>query len=203
MIILIDNYDSFTFNLYQALLTLGEEVMVYRNDAIDIAGIQALQPNGIVISPGPGRPSQAGISLAVVNTFLKTTPILGVCLGHQSIVEALGGAVTLADAPVHGKPTFVFHHQHGLYAGMPEPFKAARYHSLIATRDGLPDELIIEAENDTGLIMGVKHRDYPCYGVQFHPESVLTPEGNQLLGNFVRCCQQQQDTKAIVGDATC
>jgi len=188
MIVILDNYDSFTFNLYQAVAEINPNVKVIRNDKATVAEIHALVPQGIIISPGPGRPEDAGISVELIKTLAPHIPILGVCLGHQAIGIAFGGKVVLADKPVHGKDTFVFHQRAGIYENMPLPFKAGRYHSLVVERESLPASLIVEAESEDGLIMGVRHHHYPVYGVQFHPESILTPEGKHLIANFVKMC---------------
>ncbi len=189
MILIIDNYDSFTYNLYQAVAPLTKTVHVIRNDKLSVADIQALAPAGIIISPGPGRPEEAGICIELIRRLPEHTPLLGVCLGHQAIVAAFGGQVIRAPQIVHGKDDNIFHHRKGLYQAMPLPFKAARYHSLIADKATLPDELLIEAENAEGLIMGVRHQSKPIYGIQCHPESILTPDGPLLLKSFVSLCQ--------------
>ena len=191
MLIMIDNYDSFTYNLVQYLGELGVEVQVYRNDAISIDELAALKPEKIVISPGPCTPDQAGISMAVVKRFGAKLPVLGVCLGHQSIGQALGGEVVHARDVMHGKTSMIHHSNQGVFEGLPNPFQATRYHSLIVKRDSLPSCLEITAWtiNDDGEIdeiMGVRHRDWPLQGVQFHPESILTPQGHDLLANFLR-----------------
>ncbi len=185
MILLIDNYDSFTYNLYQAVSTLGIEVKVVRNDQITLQEIETLAPKGIIISPGPGRPEDAGISVELIREFGPKIPILGVCLGHQAIGLVYGTKVIQSPAILHGKESLVFHSRKNLFKGMPLPFKAGRYHSL-AIEGG---DLEIEAETADGIAMGVKHRSHPVYGVQFHPESVLTPEGMTLLKNFVELCK--------------
>ncbi len=192
MILVIDNYDSFTYNLVQYLCELGREypiaaqVPVYRNDQITLAQIQALAPDGIVISPGPGRPDDSGVSLAVIEQLGPTLPILGVCLGHQSIGQIFGGDVVRAPQLMHGKTSAVHHNGQGLFAGLPNPMTATRYHSLVIDRQSCPPVLEITAWTDDETIMGVRHRNYPhIQGVQFHPESVLTPEGKQLLRNFL------------------
>lgn len=190
MILIIDNYDSFTFNLYQAIAQYAQDVKVVRNDKITIDEIKALNPQGIVISPGPGRPEVAGIGIELVKNMAGVVPILGVCLGHQIITVAFGGNVELASQPVHGKDEFIFHHRQGIYHNMPLPFKAARYHSLIATNADLPNCLLVEAQGADGMVMGVRHKDFPIYGFQFHPESILTPQGNQLIENFINQCRQ-------------
>lgn len=191
MILLIDNYDSFTYNLYQGLAEFHSDIKVIRNDKISIEGIIALNPCGIVLSPGPGRPEEAGICVEIIQTLIKTqslTPLLGVCLGHQAISYALGGKIIQANEIVHGKNDPVFHNRQNLYQKMPLPFQAARYHSLVADRDALSDDLLIEAENAQGLIMGMCHKTLPIYGMQFHPESILTTNGNVLLEAFVQQC---------------
>lgn len=185
MILLIDNYDSFTYNIYQYITSLGRPVRVIRNDCTTVADIAAGDYNAIVISPGPGRPDDAGISKAVIGRFAGRLPILGVCLGHQAIGEMFGGQVVRAPAPVHGKTSAVFHAGTGLYRGLPQPFTAGRYHSLIVDRASLPACLEVTASSPDGLIMGLRHKDYAVEGVQFHPESVLTPEGIKLLANFL------------------
>jgi anthranilate synthase component 2 len=186
MILLIDNYDSFTYNLYQLILKNDVQLRVVRNDKITLEEIKQLKPKAIVLSPGPGRPEDAGICVDVIKQFASSIPILGVCLGHQAIGIAFGGKVVQADEIMHGKPAYVFHQHTSLYKNMPLPFVAGRYHSLIVEKKSLPAELLIEAENSDGIIMGIKHRDYPTYGVQFHPESILTPEGNNLIKQFIK-----------------
>jgi anthranilate synthase component 2 len=185
MILIIDNYDSFTYNLYQAVAAINPDVKVVRNDKITVKEIAALNPEAIIISPGPGRPEAAGIGVELVKKLGNKIPILGICLGHQIITVAYGGKVVLAEQPIHGKSAFIFHTRQGLYENMPLPFEAARYHSLITEKQGLPEELVVEAESDKGMVMGIRHRDYPVFGFQFHPESILTPEGNTLIGNFL------------------
>jgi anthranilate synthase component II len=186
MILLLDNYDSFTFNLYQALSELGAEVLVRRNDMVTVAEVEELAPMlaGIVISPGPCTPGEAGISVPLVRRLAGTVPILGVCLGHQAIGEAFGGRITRAPRLMHGKVSMIAHDGAGVFAGLPNPFQATRYHSLIVERSTLPSQLEITAEAD-GLVMGLRHRTLPVEGVQFHPESILTPSGNDLLANFL------------------
>jgi anthranilate synthase/aminodeoxychorismate synthase-like glutamine amidotransferase len=185
MILVIDNYDSFTYNLVQYLGELGEEVEVVRNDEITLADIEAKHPERIVISPGPCTPNEAGISIDVIREFGPTIPTLGVCLGHQAIGAALGGNIVRAKVLMHGKTSAVFHHGEGVFNGLPSPLEATRYHSLIIERESLPDELSITAETDDGIIMGVRHKEWPLQGVQFHPESVLTTTGKQMLANFL------------------
>ena len=185
-ILLIDNYDSFTYNLVQAFAAQGAEVLVYRNDAIDVDRAVALEPSHLVISPGPGRPEDAGVSLAMIGAFAGRIPLLGVCLGHQSLVQYYGGEIVRAERLMHGKTSMVSHDDGALFAGMSQPFEAGRYHSLCALPESLPDELVITANTDQDEIMGVRHRELPLEGVQFHPESVLTPEGNILMANFIR-----------------
>lgn len=189
MILVIDNYDSFTFNLVQLLGELGAEVAVHRNDQIGLDQIRGMQPDGILISPGPSRPEQAGISLDVIQELGPTIPILGVCLGHQAIGQAYGGRVVRAPELVHGKVRPIRHRSQGLFAGLPDPFLATRYHSLVVDCEGLPDCLMVTAQSDDGLIMGLQHREYPVHGVQFHPESILTQGGRQLLQNFLAVTQ--------------
>jgi anthranilate synthase component 2 len=186
MILLLDNYDSFTFNLYQALSELGADVVVRRNDAVTVDEIERLVPtlDGIVISPGPCTPTEAGISVPLVRRLAGAVPVLGVCLGHQAIGEAFGGTVVRAPRIMHGKVSMIAHDGGGVFAGLPNPFQATRYHSLIVERSTLPSELEVTAEAD-GLIMGLRHRSLPVEGVQFHPESILTPTGNDLLANFL------------------
>jgi len=185
MLLLIDNYDSFTYNLAQYLGELGAEVSVIRNDAIDVAGIAALAPEHIVISPGPCTPDEAGVSVAAVREFAGKIPLLGVCLGHQAIGRAYGGKVVRAQALMHGKTSPVRHDGRGVFHGLPVPFEAGRYHSLAVSRVGFPDCLEITAETEDGEIMGVRHRTLAVEGVQFHPESVLTEHGHALLKNFL------------------
>jgi anthranilate synthase/aminodeoxychorismate synthase-like glutamine amidotransferase len=185
-LLLIDNYDSFTYNLVQAFLILGARVDVHRNDAIDVAQALALDPSHLVISPGPGRPEDAGRSLEMIGAFAGRVPVLGVCLGHQAIVHHYGGQIVGAVALMHGKTSWVHHDGEQLFAGLPHPFEAGRYHSLAANRETLPEELVVTAQTKEGEIMGVRHRELAVVGVQFHPESVLTPNGPQLLDNFLR-----------------
>ena len=186
MILLLDNYDSFTFNLYQALSELGADVLVRRNDMVTVAEVERLVPtlDGIVISPGPCTPGEAGISVPLVRRLAGTVPILGVCLGHQAIGAAFGGRIMRAPRLMHGKVSMIAHDGAGVFAGLPNPFQATRYHSLIVDRSTLPSELEITAEAD-GLVMGLRHLTMPVEGVQFHPESILTPTGNDLLANFL------------------
>lgn len=193
MIIVIDNYDSFTYNLVQYLGELGQEIAVasdirvYRNDAIDIDLISQLKPDGILISPGPGRPEDAGISLQLIEKLGSRIPILGVCLGHQSIGQVFGGQVVSAPVLMHGKTSPIFHQSTGIFEGVESPFAATRYHSLVIDRQTIPDILEITAWVEDGTIMGVRHRDYPhVQGVQFHPESILTDHGKLLLRNFLQ-----------------
>jgi len=184
MILVIDNYDSFVFNLVQGLGELGIELQVYRNDRITVDSVCRLEPAAIVLSPGPGTPERAGICMALVRALATSTPILGVCLGHQVIGRAFGGSVIRADRIVHGKTSFIHHDGRGVFNGIDDPFPATRYHSLIVSRDGLPDCLEVSAWTDDGLIMGLRHKKLPLEGVQFHPESILTREGPKLLANF-------------------
>jgi anthranilate synthase component 2 len=186
MIFLLDNYDSFTFNLYQALSELGADVLVRRNDVVTVEDVEELAPmlDGIVISPGPCTPGEAGISVPLVRRLAGTVPILGVCLGHQAVGAAFGGRITRAPKLMHGKISMIAHDGAGIFAGLPNPFQATRYHSLIVDRATLPSELEVTAEVD-GLVMGLRHRTLPVEGVQFHPESILTPTGKDLLANFL------------------
>ena len=187
MILLLDNYDSFTFNLYQHLSELGAKVVVYRNDKISIDGIEAMLPeiSQIVISPGPCTPAQAGISVPMVQAFAGRVPMLGVCLGHQAVGAAFGGEIVKAPMLMHGKTSMIYHNDTGVFAGLPNPFIATRYHSLIVERSTLPADLEVTAETDDGIIMGLRHRQFEVEGVQFHPESILTTSGKDLLANFI------------------
>ena len=185
MILLIDNYDSFTYNLYQYLSELGAEVEVVRNDETTLAEIADMAPEKIVISPGPCTPEKAGISNDVLRRFGPTTPTLGVCLGHQCIGHAYGGAVGGAGEIMHGKTSLIHHDGQGVFKGLPDPFEAIRYHSLAVYDDELPDELEVTARTDKGIIMGVRHKTHPVEGIQFHPESIMTLVGKDLLNNFL------------------
>ena len=190
MIIMIDNYDSFTYNLVQYLKELGAVVNVFRNDTIGISDIQSLNPLGIVISPGPGRPEAAGLSLSVIKQFSGKIPILGVCLGHQSIGQAFGGKIVHAKAIMHGKTSMILHRNNGVFTDLENPFEATRYHSLVIEQESLPECLEVTAWTETEAgevdeIMGVRHREYDIQGVQFHPESILTEHGHQMLKNFL------------------
>jgi len=185
-ILLIDNYDSFTYNLVQAFLALGADVRVYRNDQLTVDAALAEAPSHLCISPGPGTPDDAGVSIEMIAAFAGSIPVLGVCLGHQCLVQHFGGDIVRADRIMHGKTSMVSHDGTGLFAGLSQPFEAGRYHSLCAANDSLPDELIVTARTDRDEIMGVRHESLPLNGVQFHPESVLTPEGDRLLANFIR-----------------
>lgn len=206
MIIVIDNYDSFTYNLVQYLGELGQElpvaaeIQVYRNDKIDLDRIRQLEPDGIVISPGPGRPEDAGISLESIATLGSYIPILGVCLGHQSIGQVFGGKIISAPILMHGKTSEIYHSNLGVFENLDNPFTATRYHSLVIEKETIPDILEVTAWVEDGTIMGVRHRDYPdLQGVQFHPESILTSSGKQLLRNFlVSLKQQPQDVMEVV-----
>jgi anthranilate synthase component 2 len=186
MLLMIDNYDSFTFNLVQYFGELGQAVVVRRNDKISLEEIKAMQPERIVISPGPGVPAEAGVSEAVIREFGPGLPVLGVCLGHQALGEVFGGTVERAPELMHGKVSRIQHNQAGLFEGLPQDFQATRYHSLVVRREDLPDELDVTAWTNSGLIMGLQHRRYPVYGVQFHPESILTEHGKDLLRNFLK-----------------
>jgi anthranilate synthase component 2 len=186
MILLLDNYDSFTYNLYQYLCELGADVVVKRNDELGVGDVVALAPQQIVISPGPCTPNEAGISVALIRELGGRIPILGVCLGHQAIGAAYGGAVVRAPMVMHGKLSAIHHSDQGVFASLPHPFQATRYHSLIVRRDDLPDCLEVTAWTEDGLIMGMRHREYPVEGVQFHPESIMTEVGKDLLRNFLQ-----------------
>lgn len=185
MLLLIDNYDSFTYNLYQYLAELGARIEVRRNDQVTLDEIEAMRPEQIVISPGPCTPNEAGLSCQIIERFGPRTPLLGVCLGHQAIGQVYGGRVIRAPEPMHGKTSLIYHHGQGVLHGLPEPFEANRYHSLIVERATLPAELEITAETADGLIMGLRHRTYPVQGVQFHPESIMTQVGKDLLRHFL------------------
>jgi anthranilate synthase component 2/para-aminobenzoate synthetase component 2 len=198
---LIDNYDSFTYNLVQAFLVLGAEVSVYRNDALTPAAALALAPTHLCISPGPGTPYDAGVSMDMIRAFAGRIPVLGVCLGHQSIVEVFGGKVVRAGRLMHGKTSLVHHDGATLFAGLPEPCEVGRYHSLIAAPETLPAVLAVCARTAEDEIMGVRHRTLAVEGVQFHPESILTPEGPKLLGNFLQVTAGTRSAGSGAGDA--
>ncbi|MDQ7038248.1 MAG: aminodeoxychorismate/anthranilate synthase component II [Aquificota bacterium] len=185
-ILMIDNYDSFTYNLVQYLQVLGASVVVRRNDQVTLEEVKALKPRGIVISPGPCTPREAGISVEVIRTFHRDIPILGVCLGHQSIGFAFGGRIVRARRLMHGKVSEITHTGKGIFRGIPSPFRAVRYHSLVIDKESLPEVLEVTAWSEEGEIMGVQHREYPLFGVQFHPESVLSEHGMEILKNFLR-----------------
>jgi anthranilate synthase component II len=184
-ILVVDNYDSFVYNLVQELGELGAAPIVFRNDAIDVAGIRAQSPDAVLISPGPGRPEDGGVSLAAIRELGGEIPLLGVCLGHQCIGQSFGGEVVAAPQLMHGKTSEIHHDGLGLFDGLPNPFVATRYHSLVVRPDSVPKELIVTATSTDGVIMGLRHRELPIEGVQFHPESVLTVSGPALLGNFL------------------
>ena len=190
MILLIDNYDSFTYNLYQYLSELGAEVKVVRNDKITLDEIEVMAPEKIVISPGPSTPQNAGISNQVIRKFGETIPTLGVCLGHQCVGFSYGGEVGSAGEIMHGKTSLIHHRNLGVFSGLPNPFRAIRYHSLVVYKDSLPNELEITAWTDNGLVMGVRHKEFPVEGIQFHPESIMTESGKDLLKNFLDGTQQ-------------
>ena len=192
MLLMIDNYDSFTWNVVQALGELGAAVDVRRNDMIGVDEAVAMQPAGLIISPGPGTPADAGVSAALIEAFAGRAPVLGICLGHQTIVEVYGGRITRAANIMHGKTSGVFHDGRTIYSGLGTPFTATRYHSLIALEEDLPACLEVSSYTAAGEIMGVRHRELAVEGVQFHPESVATPEGKQLLGNWLNLCRHSQ-----------
>ncbi|MFL6549443.1 MAG: anthranilate synthase component II [Povalibacter sp.] len=185
-LLLIDNYDSFTYNLVQAFMVLGADVLVHRNDQITVDEARELKPSHLCISPGPGTPYDAGVSMKMIEAFAGKIPVFGVCLGHQSLVEVFGGKVVRAGRLMHGKTSLVHHDRKSIFSEMPEPFEAGRYHSLIAQPQSLPDELEVTAKTDEGEIMGVRHKHLAVEGVQFHPESVLTPQGPVLMGGFLK-----------------
>ena len=185
-VLILDNYDSFTYNLAQYLQELGSEVVVYRNDEIDVKQVRRMRPNHLVISPGPGRPEDAGVSCDLVSELAGEVAILGVCLGHQVIGMVMGGDVIRGPEPVHGKTSFVYHDSRTIYAGLPEPLEATRYHSLVIDAESVPPCLEVSGTTDDGLVMSVRHREVPVEGVQFHPESILTSSGKEMLGNFLR-----------------
>ena len=184
--LLVDNYDSFTYNLVQAFAAQGADVLVYRNDAITVDEGLALEPTHLVISPGPGRPEDAGVSLAMIEAFADKVPLLGVCLGHQCLVHHFGGDIVRAERLMHGKTSMAEHDGRTIYDGLSQPFEVGRYHSLCARQENLPQALELTAWTERGEVMGVRHRELPLEGVQFHPESVLTPEGDRLMANFMR-----------------
>jgi anthranilate synthase/aminodeoxychorismate synthase-like glutamine amidotransferase len=185
-VVVIDNYDSFVYNLVQYLGELGAEPVVHRHDALDLDGLHALEPDALLISPGPGRPEDAGVSNDAICAFgERGTPVLGVCLGHQCIGQVFGGRVERAPRVMHGKTSEITHDGRGVLAGIASPFTATRYHSLVVARDSVPDELEVTAESEDGLVMGLRHRELPIEGVQFHPESILTQSGHDLLRNFL------------------
>ena len=186
MLLVVDNYDSFTYNLVQYLGELGQEVQVFRNDQVTLNEIETLRPERIVISPGPCTPKDAGISVGLIKKFSGKVPILGVCLGHQSIGQAFGGEIIRADRLMHGKTSMIYHDGKTIFKSIDNPFEATRYHSLIVSRDTLPSVLTISAETKAGEIMGLRHRNYPVEGVQFHPESILTKKGKDILKNFLK-----------------
>jgi anthranilate synthase/aminodeoxychorismate synthase-like glutamine amidotransferase len=184
-ILVVDNYDSFVYNLVQELGELGADPVVFRNDAIDVAGILAADPDAVLISPGPGRPEDGGVSLGAIAAFAGKIPVLGVCLGHQCVAQAYGGEIVAAPQLMHGKTSEIHHDAQGIFAGLPNPFVATRYHSLVVRPDSVPQELQVTATSTDGVVMGLRHRELPVEGVQFHPESVLTASGPSLLANFL------------------
>ncbi len=200
MILLIDNYDSFVFNLARYFRRLGHDALVVRNDAIDVPGIRSLRPAAVVLSPGPCAPGQAGCSLDVVRQLHAEVPMLGVCLGHQAIGEALGGRIVRAPEPVHGRTSLVHHDGQGIFAGLPSPFNACRYHSLVVEASSVPDCLEVSARSEDGLVMALRHRQYPVVGVQFHPESILTEHGFVMLAGFLRLAGLEASDAATLDD---
>lgn len=198
MILLLDNYDSFTYNLYQYLCELGEEVKVFRNDRITVDEIRRLKPEAIVLSPGPGVPEDAGISIETVKTFYRQIPMLGVCLGHQAIAAAFGAGITKAKEIKHGKTSLVRHDGKGIFSGLPDPVEVMRYHSLVMDRTKIPEVLEVVAESlDDGEIMAIQHQSAPCFGVQFHPESIGTETGKQMLENFLREIRKDEKVETV------
>ena len=187
MIIMIDNYDSFTYNIYQQLAEVGHEIEVFRNDALDLQGIIDLAPERLIVSPGPGNPDQAGVSVEAIQHFAGKIPVLGVCLGHQSLAQAYGGKIVRADRLMHGKTSPIHHDKSGVFQAMPTPFDATRYHSLVVERSSLPEEFEVTAWTEQNEIMGIRHKPTGAEGVQFHPESILTANGRQLLETFATC----------------
>ena len=195
MILLIDNYDSFTFNLFQYLGELGREIKVVRNDQIVLEEIQNMNLESIVLSPGPGRPKNAGICLSLIQKFSGTLPILGICLGHQSIGQAFGGEIVYAPDLMHGKSSMIHHYNQGLYEGLPSKLEVGRYHSLVVNKASLPDCLQITSWTDEGVVMGFRHKTHSTEGIQFHPESILTPRGKDILANFLKSVDESLKTK--------
>ncbi|RJR41751.1 MAG: aminodeoxychorismate/anthranilate synthase component II [Desulfobacteraceae bacterium] len=191
MILVIDNYDSFTYNLVQYIEGFGAETRVFRNDLVSIDEIEAISPDAVLLSPGPCSPNEAGVTVQVVQSLCSKIPILGVCLGHQAICHAFGGKVVRAERVMHGKTSRIRNDGAGLFKGMPDPFEAGRYHSLIVERESLPECLTITAETEEGEIMGIRHRDYPVEGIQFHPESILTPMGKRIIRNFLEMVERR------------
>ncbi|MFN8637353.1 MAG: aminodeoxychorismate/anthranilate synthase component II [Chloroflexota bacterium] len=201
-LLLIDNYDSFTYNLYQYLCELGADVTVVRNDKITVDDVEKLNPDGIVLSPGPGRPEDAGVCIPVIMRFVGEKPILGVCLGHQAIAAAYGARIVGAPELLHGKTSLIHHDGTGLYEGMKPEFQAVRYHSLVADRSTLPDSLLVDSETSDGIVMGLRHKDELLFGVQFHPESILTDGGKILLQNFLDVVAAATAEPVAVASAT-
>lgn len=195
MVLVIDNYDSFVYNLVQYLGELGAEVRVFRNDALDVEDVEALSPTHLLISPGPCTPNESGISLKLVEHFYKRLPILGVCLGHQVIGQVFGGKVVRAAYPVHGKTSLIYHDKQGFLKDVPSPLTATRYHSLIIEKESLPSCLEVSAWLEDGMVMGLRHQEYPVEGVQFHPESILTPRGKSILKNFLQYGEEKSGVK--------
>ena len=190
MLLMIDNYDSFVYNLVRYFNELDEEIEVYRNDKIDLDFIESKNYDGIVISPGPKNPKEAGMSLEIIERFKGKIPILGICLGHQCIGHAFGGEIIKGRVPMHGKISVVNHKNEGVFKNLNNPLKVTRYHSLVISKENIPDELIVTAESEDGCVMGIQHKTYPIYGVQFHPEAHLTEQGHELLKNFIEECRR-------------
>ena len=185
MVLIIDNYDSFTYNLVHLVAGCGKDLIIKRNDEITAEEIAALSPEGILISPGPGRPADAGLTCEIIRTFGPDTPLLGVCLGHQAIGEVFGAEVTYAPVLMHGKTSQIRHNGHGVFQDVSDPFTATRYHSLVLNPESIPDDLLVTARSEDGTVMGIQHRNYPIYGIQFHPESLLTVEGPKMIENWI------------------
>jgi len=190
MIIMIDNYDSFTFNLVQEMGKIGADMEVHRNDTISVSELKSMSPSALIVSPGPSTPDKAGISIDAILAFSGSIPVLGVCLGHQAIIQAFGGTIVHAGCIMHGKTSPITHDDRGVFEGVPNPFHGGRYHSLVGERESIPDCLVVTAKSDDGEIMAVRHQEHPTVGIQFHPESVLTPDGMAIMKNFIAMVEQ-------------